>query len=88
MVIDKRESLLMFREEYVLARAKQILGVEGNSRSTIKNKINYKKELRFAHSQKYHPDKRDPSYTEQAKVLIEAYNLLAGRVKPLDCKLL
>jgi len=70
---------LMFREDSIIARAKQTLGVEGNSRSTIKRN--------FSHMAKYHPDERSP-HTEQAKVLIEAYNLLTGRVKPLDCKLL
>ena len=72
---------MMFREESILGRAKQILGVEGNSRSTIKKSF-------FSRITKYHPDKCGSSCTEQAKVLIEAYNVLTGRAKPLNCKLL
>jgi len=70
---------LMLRKASIIARAKQTLGAEGNSGSTIKRN--------FSHMAKYHPDKRSP-HIEQAKVLIEAYKLLTGRVKPLDCKLL
>ena len=72
---------MMFREESIIARAKQILGVEDDSRPTIKKNF-------FSRIAKYHPDKCGPPCTEQAKVLIEAYDVLTGRVKPLDCKLL
>ena len=72
---------MMFREESIIARAKQILGVEDDSRSIIKKNF-------FSCIAKYHPDKHGLSYAEQAMVLIEAYNVLTCRVNPLDCKLL
>ena len=72
---------MIFREESILARAKQILGVEDDSRSTIKKNF-------FSRIAKYHPDKCGPPCTERAKVLIEAYHVLTGRAQPLDCKLL
>jgi len=72
---------VIFREESIRARAKQILGVESESKALIKKHFN-------SLIAKYHPDKCGPPCTEQAKVLIEAYNVLTGRVKPLDCKLL
>ena len=71
----------MFREESIRARASQILGVEDNSRSTIRKNF-------FSRIVKYHPDKCGLPCTEQAKVLIEAYHVLTGRAQPLDCKLL
>ena len=72
---------MMFREESIIARARQILGVEDDSRPTIRKNF-------FSRIAKYHPDKCGPPCTEQAKVLIEAYEVLTGRIKPLDCKLL
>jgi preprotein translocase subunit Sec63 len=72
---------VVFREESIRARASQILGVEGGSKSLIKKKFC----LLIA---KYHPDKCGPPCTEQAKVLIEAYDILMGKAAPLDCKLL
>jgi hypothetical protein len=77
----QRKSLLRFREESIIARAKQILEVEGDSRSIIKKNF-------FLRIAKYHPDKCGSLCTEKAKVLIEAYDVLTGRVQPLDCKLL
>lgn len=64
---------MMFREESIIARAKQILGVEDDSRSIIKKNF-------FSRIAKYHPDIHGSRYTEQTKVLIEAYNILTGRV--------
>ena len=72
---------MLFREESIRARAKQILGVEGDSRLIIKRNF-------FSKMSKYHPDKCGAPCTDKAKVLIEAYDVLAGKVKPLDCKLL
>ena len=72
---------MIFREESILARAKQILRVEDDSRSILRKNF-------FSRIAKYHPDKCGPPCTERAKVLIEAYDVLTGRVKPLDCKLL
>jgi len=72
---------MMFREDSIIARAKQVLGVEDNLESSIKK--NFRSRIT-----KYHPDKNDSRYTEQTKVLIEAYEVLTGRIKPLNCKLL
>ena len=72
---------MAFREESIRARAKQILGVEGESRAILKKSF-------YLLIAKYHPDTCGPPCTEKAKVLIEAYHVLTGRVKPLDCKLL
>lgn len=72
---------MMFREESIIARAKQLLGLEDNSESSIKKKF-------FSCITKYHPDMHGSVHTEQAIVLIEAYEVLTGRIKPLDCKLL
>jgi len=70
----------MSREESILARAKQILGVEESQNQLKKNF--------FSRIAKYHPDKCGSSCSERAKVLIESYNVLTGRAKPLECKLL
>jgi hypothetical protein len=72
---------MMFREESIITRAKQLLGLEDNSESSVKKKF-------FSRIKKYHPDKCGSPCTEQAEVLIEAYNALTGKIKPLDCKLL
>jgi hypothetical protein len=72
---------MLFREESIIARAKQVLGVGDNPELSIKRNFY----MRIA---KYHPDKHGSIYEEQAKVLIEAYMVLTGRIKPLDCKLL
>jgi hypothetical protein len=52
---------LIFREESIIARAKQILEVEGDSGSIIKKNF-------FSRIAKYHPDKCGPPCTEQAKL--------------------
>ena len=72
---------MMFREESIKARAKQVLGVVDNSESNIKKNF-------YLRITKYHPDKHGSHYIEQAKVLIEAYKVLTNKIKPLDCKLL
>ena len=72
---------MIFREESILKRAKQVLGVNDEPKSAIKKNF-------FSLIAKYHPDKSSSQRTEQAKVLIEAYNVLIGKIKPLDCKLL
>ena len=77
----KEFNYMMFREDSIIARAKQVLGVNDNSESSIRKNF-------FSRITKYHPDKCGSPYTEQSKVLIEAYKVLTGRVKPLDCKLL
>ena len=71
----------MFRDESIIVRAKQVLGVEDNPASSVKKKY-------FLRITKYHPDKHGTSCTEQAKVLIKAYKVLTGRIKPSDCRLL
>ena len=72
---------MMFRAESVIARAKQILGMTGNSRLTIRKNF-------FSLITKHHPHKCGSPCTERAKVLIEVYHVLTGRVRPVDCKLL
>lgn len=73
--------MLIFREDSIIARAKQVLWVEDDLESSVKKKF-------FSRIFKYHPDKQGSLYTEQEKVLIEAYEVLTGKVKPFDCKLL
>jgi len=72
---------VMFREDSIIARARQVLGVEKGQEVSIKKRF-------FSRIARYHPDKCGSPCTEQAKVLVEAYEVLTGRVKPLDCKLL
>ena len=72
---------MIFRDESIIARAKQVLVVEDNSGSGAKKNF-------FSRITKYHPDMHGLSRTEQAKVMIEAYKILTGRIKPSDCKLL
>jgi len=72
---------MMFREESIIARAKQVLGVGDNPELSIKKNF-------YIRITKYHPDKHGSIYEEQAKVLIEAYKVLTGKIKPLDCRLL
>lgn len=69
----------MFREDSIIARAKQVLGVEDSLESSAKKNF-------YSRITKYHPDKRGSHSAEQAKVLIEAYGVITGRIKPLDCK--
>jgi DnaJ-class molecular chaperone len=71
----------MFREESILARAKQVLGIEEASEAIIKK--NFRSRI-----VKFHPDKKGALFKKQAKVLLEAYNVLLGKIKPLECKLL
>lgn len=72
---------MMFREESILARAKQVLGIKEFSESSLKKGF---------HSRitKYHPDTGDSKQEEQAKALIEAYKVLRGEIKPSECRLL
>jgi hypothetical protein len=72
---------MMFREESIRARANQILRVEKASKSLIKKHFT-------SLIAKYHPDKCGSPCIEKAKVLIEAYDVLMGKVAPLNCKLL
>jgi hypothetical protein len=72
---------LMFKEETIIARAKQVLGIDGKQELDIKRSF-------YSRIKKYHPDMSGSHYTEQAKVLIEAYDILTGKVQPLNCKLL
>ena len=72
---------MLFRDESIIARAKQVLESEDNSKSMIKTNF-------YSRITKCHPDKCGSSCTEQAKVLIEAYKVLTHRIKPSDCKLL
>lgn len=71
----------MFREDSIIARAKQVLGVEDDLESNVKRNF-------ISRINKYHPDRHGSTYMDQTKVLIEAYKVLSGRIKPLDCKLL
>ncbi|MFH0896878.1 MAG: J domain-containing protein [Candidatus Bathyarchaeota archaeon] len=71
----------MFREDSIIARAKQVLNVEDYIESNVKKNF-------YSRIAKYHPDKHGSDTTEQAKVLIEAYDVLTSRAKPLECKLL
>lgn len=72
---------MMFREDSIIARAKQVLGVEDDPESNIKKNF-------FSLITKHHPDRHGSTYIDQTKLLIEAYKVLTGRLKPLDCKLL
>ena len=76
---------MMFREESIKARAKQVLGIKDFSESDLKQAFN-------SLIRKYHPDTRNSECTgqteEQAKLLIEAYKVLSGKTNPLECKLL
>lgn len=75
----------MFREESIKARAKQVLGINDFSESDLKKRFN-------SLIRKYHPDTIKSQYNgqteEQAKLLIEAYKVLSGKINPLECKLL
>lgn len=71
----------MFRDESIIARAKQVLGVKEFSESNLKK--NFRSLIA-----KYHPDTGNLQGEEQAEVLIEAYQVLKGGIKPLECKLL
>ena len=72
---------IMFREDSIVARAKQILGLKDSEESKVRSSF-------FELINKYHPDRQGSTYIEQTKVLIEAYKVLSGRINPLDCKLL
>lgn len=71
----------MFRKDSIIARARQVLGVEKELDADIKKRF-------FSRITLYHPDKQGPIYKERTEILIEAYHVLTGRIKPLDCKLL
>lgn len=71
----------MFREESIIARARQVLGVENDPETNIKQHF-------LSRIAKHHPDKHGPRYKERAEVLIEAYHVLTGRIKSSECKLL
>ena len=70
----------MFRDESIIARAKQVLNIQNPSESNLKK--NYSLIAQF------HPDKVNSQNGEQAKILIEAYKLLKCEIKPSECKLL
>ena len=72
---------MIFREESIIARAKQVLGIKKLSESNLNKSF---------HSliTKYHPDTGDSQREEQAGALIEAYKVLSGKIKPLECRLL
>ncbi len=72
---------VMFREESIIARARQVLGIEDEREPKIKQHF-------LTRIAKYHPDKRGPHSKERAEVLIEAYHVLTGRIKPSACALL
>ena len=72
---------MMFRDESIIARAKQALKLKEFSESDLK------KSFRSLIA-KYHPDKGNSQSEEQAKILIEAYKVLKGEIKPSECKLL
>jgi hypothetical protein len=72
---------LTFKEDSIVARAKQILDVKDDRKPSIRKNF-------ISRINQYHPDRHGSLHTEQAKVIIEAYEVLSGRVKPLDCKLL
>ena len=71
----------MFREESILFRAKQVLGIKGSSEPNLK---------RSFHSliTRYHPDTGGPHHEGQVRVIIEAYKVLKGEIKPWECNLL
>lgn len=71
----------MFWKESIIARARQVLGVENDRETNIKQHF-------LTRITKYHPDKRGPRSKERAEVLIEAYHVLTGRIKPSECTLL
>lgn len=72
---------MMFRNDSIVARARQILGLEDDQRSNVRRKF-------FTLIGKYHPDRQGSTYMDQTKVLIEAYKVLSGRINPLNCRLL
>jgi hypothetical protein len=72
---------VMFREESIIARARQVLGIANDREPKIKQHF-------LTRIAKYHPDKRGPRSKEHAEVLIEAYQVLTGRIKPSECPLL
>ncbi len=71
----------MFRDESIIARAKQVLGIKKFSESNLKKSF---RSLIY----KYHPDKVNSQSNKQAEILIEGYKVLKGEIKPSDCKLL
>ena len=71
----------MFRKDSIMARARQVLRVEKGLEANIKQNF-------ISQITKYHPDKHGPRYKAQTGVLIEAYQVLTGRVKPVDCTLM
>ena len=71
----------MFWEESIIARARQVLGIETDRETNIKQHF-------LSRIAKYHPDKCGPRYKEHTEVLIEAYHVLTGRIKPSACSLL
>lgn len=72
---------MMFRDESIIARAKQVLDLEEFSKAKLT------KRFRTVIAN-YHPDRVKSYGEEQAKVLIEAYNVLKGELKPSECRLL
>lgn len=75
---------MMFRES-IKARAKQVLGINDFSESDLKKRFN-------SLIREYHPDtsesQRNGQTEEQAKLVIEAYKVLSGKIDPIKCKLL
>ena len=72
---------VMFWEESILARARQVLEIANDREPKLKQHFR-------SRITKYHPDKQDPHSTERAQVLIEAYQVLTGQIKPSECTLL
>lgn len=72
---------MKFWDESVKARALQVLGVTNCSESNLKRCFK-------ALIAKYHPDSGTSQHEDQAKVLIEAYQVLRGKIKPSECQFL
>ena len=76
---------MMFRDDSIKARAKQVLRINDFSESDLKKAFN-------SLIRKYHPDTSksqcNEQTEEQAKLLIEAYKVLSGKINALECNLL
>ena len=72
---------MMFREDSVIARARQVLGVGNEQEMNIKRNF-------FSRIRQFHPDTHGSLYVEQTQLLIEAYNVLTGKIKTSACSLL
>lgn len=68
---------MIFWEDSIIARARQVLSVENEQEMTIKSHF-------FILLRRFHPDMHGSHYREQTQLLIEAYNVLTGKSIPSD----